>query len=374
MFILGTNSKNRLGSLPTHLGLSSRTSDFALKHPAQANQPLSSSLNVMGPNPLFYPPNFIVDMENEPQRLLESDRAMDERMQVDVPILTSVPHTCNEASTSQLTSSCSTSSSLNSASQQSSSCSSQISVPSTVVQPSTSKQTRNYPGLESLLAVVNIETASGELSLVIKFVLEFKKKYFYSIIFLLLISANEDRPQDLSCNKDSSSSLVNYSQDHDYNSDSDVSHIRGGISPSLINAAALDQGLPTSSRPQIIVSPRKQPGESGLGTTNGLSMPSLTIPFDSGQEFGSNSFSLSSSSSSRSPNKSVIVRAGSSLVSFCLFTFIYWKFIRIHVPVLTCISLYFQEKNCFLMTTIHRVIDCGQIRSKHYQYFSLLNI
>lgn len=55
---LGTNSNNPLEFLPTKLSLSTRTSDFAMNNPAKANQPISNSLNVMGPNPLIYPQSF----------------------------------------------------------------------------------------------------------------------------------------------------------------------------------------------------------------------------------------------------------------------------------------------------------------------------
>nr|CAH7746807.1 unnamed protein product [Callosobruchus chinensis] len=54
----GSNSGNPLESLPTKLSLSTRTSDFAMNQPARANQPISRSLNVMGPNPLVYPQTY----------------------------------------------------------------------------------------------------------------------------------------------------------------------------------------------------------------------------------------------------------------------------------------------------------------------------
>src|SRR5699024_5615914 len=37
--------------------------DFAMCQPARANHPISSSLNVMGPNPLVYPQNYNPDAE-----------------------------------------------------------------------------------------------------------------------------------------------------------------------------------------------------------------------------------------------------------------------------------------------------------------------
>ncbi|KAJ8960750.1 hypothetical protein NQ318_020043 [Aromia moschata] len=59
----GSNSGNPLESLPTKLSLSTRTSDFAMSQPARANHPISSSLNVMGPNPLVYPHNYQLEEE-----------------------------------------------------------------------------------------------------------------------------------------------------------------------------------------------------------------------------------------------------------------------------------------------------------------------
>ncbi|CAH1996841.1 unnamed protein product [Acanthoscelides obtectus] len=57
----GVNSGNPLESLPTKLSLSTRTSDYAMSQPARANQPISRSLNVMGPNPLVYPQTYRPD-------------------------------------------------------------------------------------------------------------------------------------------------------------------------------------------------------------------------------------------------------------------------------------------------------------------------
>lgn len=61
-FIAG-NSDNPLEQLPTKLSLSTRTTDYAMRQPAQANHPISNSLNVMGPNPLTYPKNYSPDTE-----------------------------------------------------------------------------------------------------------------------------------------------------------------------------------------------------------------------------------------------------------------------------------------------------------------------
>lgn len=67
------NSDNPLESLPTKLSLSTRTTEFAMSQPAKANHPISQHLNVMGPNPLFYPQNFVGD---EP---MDVDRPMTSR-------------------------------------------------------------------------------------------------------------------------------------------------------------------------------------------------------------------------------------------------------------------------------------------------------
>ncbi|XP_044752441.1 E3 ubiquitin-protein ligase UBR5 isoform X3 [Coccinella septempunctata] len=56
-----TNSDNPLESLPTKLSLSTRTTEYAMSQPAKANHPIAQNLNVMGPNPLFYPQNFVGD-------------------------------------------------------------------------------------------------------------------------------------------------------------------------------------------------------------------------------------------------------------------------------------------------------------------------
>lgn len=57
------SADNPLEQLPTKLSLSTRTSDYAMRQPAHANHPISSSLNVMGPNPLTYPKNYSPDIE-----------------------------------------------------------------------------------------------------------------------------------------------------------------------------------------------------------------------------------------------------------------------------------------------------------------------
>lgn len=130
-------------------------------------------------------------------------------------------------------------------------------------QPSTSSanKSRTYQSFESLLAAVKNETGYE----------------------------TEERPQDLSCNKDSELDDV--------------------ISQSLLNAVNIEQGLPTS-RPQIIVSPRKAAMAEEQTSSSGLSLPSLA-----GEDYTMPTTSSTSSGSSRSPSKSVIVRAGSSAVS-----------------------------------------------------------
>lgn len=74
----GGNSNNPLESLPTKLSLSSRTSDFGMSHPVKANQPISSSLNVMGPNPLIYPQNYTPDVEKKGNNIKEVEVQTDE--------------------------------------------------------------------------------------------------------------------------------------------------------------------------------------------------------------------------------------------------------------------------------------------------------
>lgn len=132
-------------------------------------------------------------------------------------------------------------------------------------QPSTSSgnKTRSYQSFESLLAVVKNETGYE----------------------------TEERPQDLSCNKDT--------------------ELDDSVSQSLLNAVNAEQ----AARPQIIVSPRKAAMVDEQASTSALSLPSLA-----GEDYTASS---TSSGSSRSPSKSVIVRAGSSAVSV-LFSFYIW--------------------------------------------------
>lgn len=141
-------------------------------------------------------------------------------------------------------------------------------------QPSTSSgsKSRSYQSFESLLAAVKNETGYE----------------------------TEERPQDLSCNKDS--------------------EVDDAISQSLLNSANVEQGLATTSRPQIIVSPRKAAMVEEQATTSESSLPSFA-----GEDYSMQT-SATSSSSSRSPSKSVIVRAGSSAVS--IFFLVYFCFVE----------------------------------------------
>ncbi|XP_019763425.1 E3 ubiquitin-protein ligase UBR5 isoform X4 [Dendroctonus ponderosae] len=67
------SADNPLEQLPTKLSLSTRTTDYAMRQPAHANHPISSSLNVMGPNPLTYPKNYgpDVDISRDGQVLMD---------------------------------------------------------------------------------------------------------------------------------------------------------------------------------------------------------------------------------------------------------------------------------------------------------------
>lgn len=158
-------------------------------------------------------------------------------------------------------------------------------------QPSTSSGNKNrgYQSFESLLAAVKHE-----------------RDY-----------ESEERPQDLSCNKDSEMDDV--------------------ISQSLVNNTVnVEQGVPTS-RPQIIVSPRKAAIVEDQTSPNELSLSSLA-----GDDYSPQAVSATSSGSSRSPIKSVIVRAGSSAVSnlfcvcVCLFVCLWGNKIRIQLVFQLC--------------------------------------
>lgn len=120
-------------------------------------------------------------------------------------------------------------------------------------------------------------------------------------------AANEEKPQDLSGraldHRPPSSSgkpdmTSGFAQDHDYNSD-----LKDLMSPNL------NLGLPTN-RPQIIVSPRKS--AAGDGSNANLTAPAVSEP---SQDFVSTSSTFASTLSGSSSGWSVIVHAGSSLVS-----------------------------------------------------------
>ncbi|KAK5646050.1 hypothetical protein RI129_004514 [Pyrocoelia pectoralis] len=255
----GTASNNPLGTLPTCLGLSSRSSDYVMSNPIKANQPIPSSFNVMGPNPLLYPSSYSYD--NDSSNAFDQTPADGENdMKVDPKeenvVVNNVPY---DNATN-------------------------VGATQVEVKPSI----RNYQNFETLLAAVSNETSA---------------------------EVHEDRPQDLSCNKDS----VGFGQDHDYNSDTDTRSLPSHssvISPSLLAAVGLEQGLP-ASRPQIIVSPRKAALEDSSANSNGIFItPSTTAQTtsESNQEFEVQKSCISSpTASSRSPSKSVIVRAGAPI-------------------------------------------------------------
>lgn len=113
-YFLANDSTNPLETLPTRLGLTSRTSEFAMGQPASANQPIPSSFNVMGPNALAYPQSYNPSGDADAREMKE------------------VPGPSTGGS--NLTA---------------------------VIPPSPVKARNNYQSFESLLAVVNSETASG---------------------------------------------------------------------------------------------------------------------------------------------------------------------------------------------------------------------
>ncbi|KAK9719267.1 HECT-domain (ubiquitin-transferase) [Popillia japonica] len=213
-------------SLPERLSLSSRTSDFAMFHPAKANQPISSSFNVMGPHPLHYPPNFAENNVTPPVTTEPAANTAANNVSKEVQVQTDIA----------------------------------------------------IPG-----------TSSAEQSATARKL----KKYRYDYSKADRHSEmNEDRPQDLSCNRES---------------------------PLAANIAENNGEVPKedyrqiSSRPQIIVSPRKNAQD--FLKHNSTSM----FPNDISQDFVIQNINCSAAPSSnltalssRSPNKSVIVRAGSS--------------------------------------------------------------
>ncbi|XP_030767956.1 E3 ubiquitin-protein ligase UBR5 isoform X5 [Sitophilus oryzae] len=202
------NSDNPLEQLPTKLSLSTRTTDYAMGQPAQANHPISRSLNVMGPNPLTYPRNY------NP----EGDVPKEVQIQTDLSQSSSAREPQAGPSSSNL---------------------------------SKDVKKRTMQPFESLLAAIE--------------------------------EAINEKPQDLSSKSSSRS-----------------------VTPAPVET-------PLTSRPQIIVSPRK----SDSLESNSQEMPQLnSLPmFQNSESMDSCSAvcgDSTSSGSSRSPSKSVIVRAGSS--------------------------------------------------------------
>ncbi|XP_022901003.2 E3 ubiquitin-protein ligase hyd isoform X2 [Onthophagus taurus] len=214
----GPNSSNPLESLPDRLSLSSRTSDFAMSQPIRANHPISSSFNVMGPNPLHYPQSF-ADGDNDGSG--------------------TVPQQVKEA---------------------------QVQTEQATAGPSTS---------------------SGDLLVTRKM-----KKYRYLYTKLENHGDVNDGPQDLSCGRDVA--MINES------SGDGIKEEPGQL----------------SSRPQIIVSPRKPPDSKHGGHSIPLFSGDMTSDFIIQNKVScvpiGNTGNNPNNVSSRSPNKSVIVRAGSS--------------------------------------------------------------
>lgn len=113
-------------------------------------------------------------------------------------------------------------------------------------------------------------------------------------------NSKESSLQDLTTNQESNDGKRNF----------DLPQFSSFVSPNLLAGIGLEPEVP-ASRPQIIVSPRKTNGmEYQDQDANGSN--------DSSTDFLGRSTKTQSrgSTSSRSPSKSVIVRAGSSLVSF----------------------------------------------------------
>ncbi|KAK9872968.1 hypothetical protein WA026_020316 [Henosepilachna vigintioctopunctata] len=226
-----SNSNNPLESLPTKLSLSTRTTEFAMSQPARANHPISQSLNVMGPNPLFYPHNFVGDEStSDSQKPTTSRVVQTEGAGVSNP------------------------------------------------------EPRFMEPFESLLAVIKDETGDSL----------------------------EERPQDLSCNRD--------------NTVIDQSRSKSLL---LTPRDSTEQMDITTSRPQIIVSPKKLMNDMSTGLEH-IPLPENPPPLtfilppnnanENSQDFNTQSTSDSQysgssiqSTSSRSPNTSVIVRVGSSI-------------------------------------------------------------
>ncbi|XP_017768727.1 PREDICTED: E3 ubiquitin-protein ligase UBR5 isoform X3 [Nicrophorus vespilloides] len=226
-----TGNNNPLENLPERLSLSTRTSDFAMTQPAKANHPISTTLNVMGPNPLTYPNNYNPDNDQD-------------KSSKDTTFETNLNNVATTSSSFKV----------------------------------------NLPKHEEIIT-------------------------------------GEDRPQDLSCNKDTE---METDQTTAKESTNKSLEIRDVISPSLLVAIGLEQDLQSCSptRPQIIVSPMKvaaaienakqaASGNVSDSTYNLHVLPPLHTIFPVGTT--QPEAAVSPSGSSRSPGKSVIVRAGSNI-------------------------------------------------------------
>lgn len=128
---------------------------------------------------------------------------------------------------------------------------------------------------------------------------------FIFLKYLIGYETNEEHPQDLSCNKDGTVMDVEESSEQKQTS---------VISPNV----SMEQS--SSSRPQIIVSSRKlehKQEQNASGSNAGLSLPSLSslLLNSAGSSDLNTEYNSQTTHSSRSPSKSVIVRAGSSAVS-----------------------------------------------------------
>ena len=244
MHFLAADLNNPLETLPERLSLSSRTSDYAMANPVKANQPISSSFNVMGPHPLMYPLNFSESENSGNVNLSAGNDSREAQVQTEV-----------------------------------------------VLGPSTS---------------------SAEAAPVRKV-----KKFRYDYPKNERSTEMQDRPQDLSFSRDVPEPLLNANNDVDMAQEGEgATGSSSVISPNLLVTMGLEHGQ-VSSRPQIIVSPKKAALEFLKQNFNNLSVLSgVHTEYNTHNNIeAAPGVTTPTSSSSRSPNKSVIVRAGSSNVS-----------------------------------------------------------
>lgn len=174
---------------------------------------------------------------------------------------------------------------------------------STTPAPSNSEETNktrsnNLQTFESLLAAVTNEIGGG------------------------CIGNKDGVPQDLSARGSRDVTMME-TTNHATNDIKSEQLLSSFVSPNLLAAIGLEHEVapPTTSRPQIIVSPRKTATAMEVVYQEQQNVDSLPGP--SSEEFSSQSgsntrsgASTPSTSSSRSPSKSVIVRVGSAMVSF----------------------------------------------------------